>query len=473
MIVSLILAVVCRCREYSEFAKPGKSGAASHRQVTAAIARLFEKISTSTQPIGQTPARIAAIGATSYQCPMANRFCSSCGAKLVSQANFCVECGEGQGGAKPPRVGVGLLIERFAPLFVVTAIVLVGGGVILYGSANPKTPAVVPPRNSANPANAGQAGLPENHPPISIPDEVKQTIRDMVQKAQAAPDDLEAWKRVAEVQYRAGQLDPSYLAEASAAYRHIVEKDPNNLDALRGLGNVAYDQQQPDIAGEYYKQYLEKKPDDLEVRTDLGTMYLQAGQGQKAVEEYDRVLKTNPSFFQAQFNLAIAYRSLNQNDKSIESLEKARSLAPDDATRAQVEGLLARSKGLPVPTTAGHPPMPPQAQVAGGSAPGAAAPPAAESAPADNFKAAAEALFRQNPIMGPKVQRLEWSGDDKAKVYLRDFPMDQMGEQMRDMFADRMKGRIKEKKTAFNVSATTHFDLVDEASGRVMTSIEE
>ncbi|HVM97439.1 MAG TPA: tetratricopeptide repeat protein [Candidatus Acidoferrales bacterium] len=405
---------------------------------------------------------------------MANRFCPSCGAKLVSQANFCVECGEPQGGAKSPRAGVGLLIERFAPLFVVLAVVLVGGGVILYGSSNPKTPAVVPPRATGSAPNAAQqGGLPDSHPPITIPDEVKQTIRDMVQKAQAAPDDLDAWRRAADVQYRAGQLDPSYLSEAGAAYRHIVDKNPNDLDALRGLGNVAYDQQQPDIASEYYKQYLDKKPDDLEVRTDLGTMYLQAGQAQKALETYEAVLKTNPTFFQAQFNLAIAYRSLNQSDKVIEALEKATKLAPDDSTRAQVDGLLARAKGLPVPTPAGHPGMMPPAQMADMGAPGGAAAEAPAAAPAANFQAAAEGLFRQNPIMGPKVQRVEWSDANHAKVYVRDFPMDQMGDAMRDMFADRMKGRIKEKKAAFNVSSATHFDIVDEPSGRVMTSVEE
>jgi tetratricopeptide (TPR) repeat protein len=400
---------------------------------------------------------------------MANRFCSNCGAKLLSQANFCVECGERQAGAKTPRPGIGLLTERYAPLFVILVVVLAGGGVVLYGYNKPQAPAAVPRPNA--PASGAQDGaaMPDNHPPIAVPEEVKQTIRDMAQKAQAAPDDLEAWKRVAEVQYRAAQLDPSYLAEAAASFRHVLEKDPDNTDAMRSLGNVAYDQQQPDLGMQYYQKYLAKKPDDLEVRTDLGTMYLQNGQAQKAFEEYSTVLKANPSFFQAQFNVAIAYRSLGENDKSLAALEKSRGMAPDDKTRAQVDQLIARAKGLPVSTPPGHPAVAPPAQIAGAPAPA----PAAPAVPAANFQAAAEAIFRQNPIMGPKVQRIEWSGSDAAKVYLRDFPMDQMGDQMRNMFSDRMKGRIKEQKTAFQVTQTTRFEMVDEGSGRVMTTIEE
>ena len=101
----------------------------------------------------------------------------------------------------------------------------------------------------------------------------------------------------------------------------------------------------------------------------------------------------------------------------------------------------------------------------------ASAPPAA--AAAGTFQADAENVFRQNPILGPKVGRIEWSGAETAKVYLRDFPIDQMPPEMKTMFADRMKGRIKEKKEAHQVTATAKFDLVDEATGKVLDTITE
>ncbi len=399
---------------------------------------------------------------------MANRFCASCGARLLREASFCVECGERQPGTSAPRLGLSIPVSRYAPLFVVLVVLLVGGGAVIYGTMNPKTPAAVP-RRDAPPAAGGAAtgsgaetaggNLPQGHPPLEIPEQVKQAMRDMAQKAAAAPEDMEVWKRLAEVQYRAGQIDPTFLTEAAVSYKHVLEREPDNLEVIRNLGNIAFDQEQSDVAVTYYQRYLKLKPDDLSVQTDLATMYLAAGKADQAIPAYEAVLKTNPSFFQAQFNLAIAYRSLGDNDKMMAALEKARTMAADDASRNQVDQLLARAKGLPPPAAA--------APVAQAAAP--AAPPAAGG----TFKTDAEAVFRGNPILGPKVQRIEWSGPESAKVYVRDFPMDQMGDSMRTMFADRMRGRIKEKKQAYNVTQATKFEVVDDASGRVMETITE
>ena len=247
---------------------------------------------------------------------MANRFCASCGARLLRDANFCVECGERQPGASAPRVRFSVPVNRYAPLFVVLTVLLVGGGAVFYGTLNPTTPASVPRRDA--PAASGTAAggtLPQGHPPLEIPEQVKQAMRDMAQKAAAAPDDLDAWKRLAEVQFRAGQIDPSYLTEAATAYKHVLEREPDNLEVIRNLGNIAFDQEQPDPAVDYYQRYLKQKPDDLEVQTDLGTMYLSARKADEAIQAYQAVLKADPSFFQAQFNLAIAYRTLGDRPR--------------------------------------------------------------------------------------------------------------------------------------------------------------
>jgi len=414
---------------------------------------------------------------------MANRFCASCGAKMLAGANFCVECGEGQPGAAAAPGVSKISLQRYAPLFVVLAVVAIGGGAVVFGTLSPKTPQTVP-RHDAPPGSSAPAGgnLPQGHPPITVPEEVKQAMRDMAAKAAAAPDDMEAWKHLAEVQYRASQLDPSYLTQAQQSYQHVLDHEPNNPDVIHALGNIAFDMEQPDQAVDYYQRYLKQKPDDLEVQTDLGTMYLSANKTDEAIKQYESVLKVNPAFFQAQFNLAIAYRSMGDSAKMLAALEKARTLATDDNLRAQVDRLIARAKGEPVgPGPDGAPEgQAPVGQASAGQAPpgqapamgaGGAPPPA--GAPAGTFQADAENIFRQNPILGPKVGRVEWSGADTAKVFLSGFPMDQMPDEMKTMFSDRMKERIKEKKAAHQVTATTTFDLVDEPTGKVMATITE
>jgi Flp pilus assembly protein TadD len=395
---------------------------------------------------------------------MVSRFCSSCGAKLLPDSNFCVECGERQAGAPAAGRLSSWPLQRYAPVIVVLAVVVVVGGVVAVGTLNPKTPPSVPRRGGSQSSGEMSGDLPAGHPPIAIPDNVKQTIRDMAKKADAAPDDLDTWKHLAEVQYRVGQIAPSYLPQAEASYRHLLEREPDNPDVLRGLGNIAFDQDRSDDAVGFYDKYLKLKPDDLDVQTDLATMYLSAGKTEQAIQQYQSVLKANPSFFQAQFNLAIAYQTAGDTDKVIPALEKARAMAKDDQTRNRVDEVMARVKGLPPPAAA--------AEVADESAPAVAEAPKLAAA-SDTFQGGVEALFRQHPILGPKIERIEWSGAESAKVYLRDFPMEQMPPEMVNTFTDRLKSQIKEQKDAHKVTAAARVELVDSGSGKVMDTVTE
>src|SRR5262245_57968139 len=148
---------------------------------------------------------------------MPNRFCTSCGAQLPGGANFCVECGAAQPGVAAARRPTSFSLQRYAPAFVVLTVLAIGGGAVVFGTLSPKTPQTVarrdaPSGSATGNAAAGDGGnLPEGHPPLALPDEVKKALRDLAAKAAAAPDDMEAWKHVAEAQYRAAQFDPSYL----------------------------------------------------------------------------------------------------------------------------------------------------------------------------------------------------------------------------------------------------------------------
>ncbi len=377
---------------------------------------------------------------------MSTRFCSQCGAKLLPDARYCAGCGQataGPGAAARRRFP----LERWAPVLVVATVVVVAGAAVLVGARAAPPPNVPPPRG----ASSSAAALPEAHPPVEVPDDVRKVIAKLVDAAKGNPDDLEAWQQLGFVQYRAGQVDPAYLADAQTTYTHILERQPENLDVLRALGNIAFDRNEPERAMDYYRRYLRVKPDDLSVQTDLGTMLLSSQQVDAALKTYQDVLAVDPQFFQAQFNLAIAYRAAGDDAKALAALERARDIAGDDATRQRVDALLARLKGQPPPGPGGEP-----AAAAGG-----------------DLHGDVEAIFRSHPIVGPKLDRVDWPSADRVRVVLRDFPMDGMPPMVREKFIERIRSGLRDSTARRQAAAPLTVELVDAASGRVMETITQ
>jgi tetratricopeptide (TPR) repeat protein len=195
--------------------------------------------------------------------------------------------------------------------------------------------------------------------------------------------------------------------------------------------------------------------------TDLGTMFLSARQSEKAINVYETVLKDDPSFFQAQFNLGIAYRAAGDSDRALKELQRAREVATDDLTRGRVDQLLAHLAGQPEGAAPGSAPAAPAAL---GAAP---------AAQATGIQAEIEKVFRTHPIVGAKLDRIEWTDDRSAKVLLRQFPMDGMPAEIRKQFTDRIQSKIKESKDRNQVTDTVRIELVDSGSGRVMETVTE
>jgi Flp pilus assembly protein TadD len=331
-------------------------------------------------------------------------------------------------------------------VIVVAALLVAGGLAVGLGYREQPAPNEPLPRDGGGPSPAIATGqLPGDHPPIAVPDEVRKVIERMETLATEAPDDAEAWKQLAFVQYRAGQVEPPYLTKAEASYRHVLELDAKDLDALRGLGNVAYDRNDPGTAMEYYRRYLEVEPGDKSVRTDLATMLLASQKPEDAIRAYQNVLQEDPTFFQAQFNLAIAYRAAGQNELALAALNRAREVAPDDDARGRVDAIL---------NTAGH-----------------AGPAAAAGEPEGTLRDAVEAVFRSHPIVGPRIDAIRWDSDQRATVTLREFPMEGMPPMVREKFVSRLTSGIGESKKRFDFKDEIAVDIVDAASGATMITV--
>jgi tetratricopeptide (TPR) repeat protein len=471
------------------------------------------------------------------------RFCPQCGAPLLAGAKFCVECGRAldvaaSGAGEPGGVprGRNSITNTFVFVFVGLAVIGLAAAAWIYvktpdvvreqvasaplaaapsAGASPSSPGTAqsgagaaPDQNVANPAAGGSqnGGLPPGHPTIELPTEARSFVDKIERDALAKPKDVTAWNKFGAVSMRAAMFDQSYYGKAEGAYGHVLKLEPDNLDALRGIGDIDYDKQHYDEAIAAYEHYLKKKPDDPEVRTDLGTMYLYTGNADQAVVQYKKAISAKPGFFQAYYNMGIAYAQENKPDDAAATLKQAIALAPDDTARTQVKELLAKLTGAPAasasmkaasvatPATAKIAAAPavsiaakstvaakstaaaassPEASAAMAAAKSSASPAAAPTSSEDDFHDAVETMVRGLPIAGPKVTTVEWPDKLKAKVFMDSFPMDQMPPFAKAKFLTDLKAGIDSAKKDNKISSPVEVNIVDGASGNVIETITQ
>ncbi len=89
------------------------------------------------------------------------------------------------------------------------------------------------------------------------------------------------------------------------AYRDILARDPRNVQAAAGAGNLLYDAQRYHEAIGFYQQAFAGNPADINVSTDLGTALWYAGRPDEALAQYEKSLALNATHGQTLFNVGI------------------------------------------------------------------------------------------------------------------------------------------------------------------------
>jgi cytochrome c-type biogenesis protein CcmH/NrfG len=402
---------------------------------------------------------------------MPARFCPQCGTATVPNAKFCMECGTplaGKAGAPARAEAASDRWQLTTGGLGVLGFFLVGGlgiwALVLSPPPPPTTLGASPARpGAAAPPRTAQADLPADHPkvPMQIPAEVKTFIDDLAKKASAAPNDVATWGRLAQVYYRTAQIDPTYYDKAKSTFEHVLEIDPKNTDALRGLGSVHFELDEPEDAIRIYTRYLGEKPDDLTVRTALGASYVSAGKLDKGVEVLRDVIAKKPDTWPAHYYLGVALDQQGDNAAGLASVKRARELTTEDSVRAQMDDTIARMSGQP----------PPSRTAAGPDAAGAgerAQPPAANLTA---FQTDVEKAFRGHQIMGPKLVRFEWTAPGSGRAVMSNFPMSAMPEPVKQKFTQRLSDALRDAAKSNPPGGTVQVEIADAASGEVMATV--
>ena len=388
-----------------------------------------------------------------------DKFCSQCGAALSTAARFCAQCGS-------PLAGVSAAPARAPRSFTAAGSVFAGflivGGIALYSAqqatrpparAVPGSPGGAPPGAQAG---GGSPELPPEHPPIALPEEAVKFLDELAAEAKAAPDSLDAWQRLSRGRYRAALIDPTYRAGAEEALDQVMRLDPGNLEAVRTRGNLAYDGQDYAGAEKQFTRYLELDPTDPGVKTDLASALLFQGNREKAKTLYREVIATNPDFVQAHLNLGIALHADGEREAADASLRQALEHAKNPEQKAQVEKVIALAEGR-------------SGESNGETAKPPSAPPSNAST---DFQRDAEAALRRHPIVGPKIDAVEWKGPTTGVVSIRGFPMDAMPPVVRNKFKSRMNEELSALAKRDGIDAPMRIEIIDADSTKVMDALD-
>jgi tetratricopeptide (TPR) repeat protein len=131
------------------------------------------------------------------------------------------------------------------------------------------------------------------------------------------------------------------------AYRDILARDPKNVAAAVGAGNLLYDAQRYHEAIGFYQQAFAGNPSDINVSTDLGTALWYAGQADEALAQYEKSLALNATHAQTLFNVGIV-RADGKHDPAgaVAAWERLLATNPTYSDAARVRSLIdvARQK---------------------------------------------------------------------------------------------------------------------------------
>jgi len=154
--------------------------------------------------------------------------------------------------------------------------------------------------------------------PTQLPDFKLNTAAQAAKQPGSPAAELSSSFKTAVDLQAAGKLD-----EAEAAYKAILEKNPDVPEVYQNLGAVYASKNDVAAAEATYLKGLELRPDSPEIATQLAKLYQASGQADKATALMAKSAASNPTDAKAQFNQGIFLLNAYKNEEAIAAFEAA------------------------------------------------------------------------------------------------------------------------------------------------------
>ncbi len=105
--------------------------------------------------------------------------------------------------------------------------------------------------------------------------------------------------------------------EAIEAYRHAIEMDRDNLDAIRGLAQNLLNDGQADAALEQYKVIADANPEDAQTYVRIAEIYRKQGKFDLALDSLKKAETMVPESDEVPYNIAAIYQAQGRYDEAI------------------------------------------------------------------------------------------------------------------------------------------------------------
>jgi tetratricopeptide (TPR) repeat protein len=104
---------------------------------------------------------------------------------------------------------------------------------------------------------------------------------------------------------------------AIESYRHAIELDRDNLDAIRGLAQNLLNDGQSDAALEQYKVIADANPEDAQTYVRIAEIYRKQGKFDLALENLKKAASMVQDSFEVPYNIAAIYQAQGRYDEAI------------------------------------------------------------------------------------------------------------------------------------------------------------
>lgn len=105
------------------------------------------------------------------------------------------------------------------------------------------------------------------------------------------------------------------------AYKHAIQLDRDNLDAIRGLAENYLNDGQIDLALDQYKVIADANPEDAQTYLRMSEIYRRQGKYDQALDDLKKAEAMVPDALEVPYNIAVVYEAQARYDEAIKILQ--------------------------------------------------------------------------------------------------------------------------------------------------------